>query len=485
MPQVITRFAPSPTGELHIGGARTALFAWAYARRHAGRFLLRLEDTDQARSSEASAASMLRDLQWLGLDWDNADDVPRQSQRLALYHERIDKLMQADLAYEDDGAIRFRMDRPIAFDDAVYGRVSIEAADLEDFVIRKGDGFPTFHLAVVVDDADMGVTHVIRGQEHLSNTAKHAALYDALGYDRPVWAHTPSIMNPDGSKMSKRDKAKAARAAALKQGAAGGVFEQKDVQAFLKKENDDPRIAARVADGLGLALPEIEVADFRRSGYLPGVLLNYLSLLGWNPGGDVERFDLGFLVEHFGLERINKANSKFDRDKLKRFNFDTLMAMPEAELAAKVKDHLAAQHPAFTERFDDGQLARFVAMYRERAQTLDDYAAAGRFFVEPPTEYVEKAVKKNLTRNDNEGLGVLRRFSETLAALDGWEAPALHAAIESFVQQHGLKNMGAVAQPLRVALTGAAVSPPIDQTLELLGRDETLDRIRRCLEALT
>jgi len=234
---VVTRFAPSPTGLLHIGGARTALFSWAYARGRGGKFLLRLEDTDQRRSSDAAARSILADLQWLGLNWDEGPDPsidwadstetrsPKdhqvgehgpyfQSQRLDIYNAHIQKLLNAGLAYEDDGAVRFRMDKPIAFRDEVYGDIKVEQADLEDFVIRKADGFPTFHLAVVVDDVEMKVTHIIRGQEHLSNTAKHAALCDALGVPRPVWVHTPSIMNPDGSKMSKRDKAKVARAAA-------------------------------------------------------------------------------------------------------------------------------------------------------------------------------------------------------------------------------------------------------------------------------
>ena len=227
---IVTRFAPSPTGALHVGGARTALFAWAYARQHdtigGGKFIIRIEDTDQKRSSPESTRSILRDLLWLGLNWDEgpnpaADDPYAdqlgtngpyfQSQRLDIYSKYINQLIEAGLAYEDDGAIRFRMDKDIAFSDEVFGELKFASADLEDFVIRKADGFPTFHMAVVIDDALMGVTHVIRGQEHLSNTSKHVALIDALGFTRPTYVHLSSIMNPDGSKMSKRDKAKVAR----------------------------------------------------------------------------------------------------------------------------------------------------------------------------------------------------------------------------------------------------------------------------------
>ena len=487
---VVTRFAPSPTGELHIGGARTALFAWAYAQRHHGQFLLRMEDTDQSRSSQASADRILRDLAWLGLKADNQDasdsseGIPRQSDRLALYAEHVDRLLAAGQAYQDDGAVRFRMDQAVTFDDAVYGQITVQADDLEDFVIRKGDGFPTFHLAVVVDDALMGVTHVIRGQEHLSNTSKHAALYDALGYERPVWAHTPSILNPDGSKMSKRDKAKAARKAAKDAGLnASSLISQEipenHIHDFLDKKSDANEVALAIADHLGLALPEIDVADFRNSGYLPGPLLNYLSLLGWNPGEDREQFDLAFMAEHFGLERINKANSKFDREKLKHFSFEVLQAMPTEALT----QHLKKQLPEFVQPFDDAQISLLVSMYRPRAQTLNDYAQMGRFFVEAPAGYADKPVRKHLLKNEGEGLTLLRAFGEVLAKVTDWQGPVLHGLIESFVAEKQLKNMGSIAQPLRVALTGDAVSPPMDQTLELLGKAQTLERIGRCLEA--
>ncbi|MCC6679390.1 MAG: glutamate--tRNA ligase [Phycisphaeraceae bacterium] len=503
-PSIVTRFAPSPTGLLHVGGARTALFSWAYAKGRGGTFILRLEDTDQKRSSEAAAEKIIEDLRWLGLNWDNSGGViPRQSQRLARYNEVIDELKSRRLAYDDAGAVRFRMDNlpGVAFDDAVYGHIEVGKGQLEDFVIKKADGFPTFHLAVVVDDIDMNVTHVIRGQEHLSNTAKHAALYDALGKPRPVWVHTPSIMNPDGSKMSKRDKAKVARKAALARieiegreafidrvlnvkpvpmyiqdsDAVSGNISDK-IDGFIDSENDDILTAAVIALREGIRLPEINVADFRASGYLPGVLCNYLALLGWNPGNDVERFDLDFMCETFDFDRINKANSKFDREKLLAFNADTLQKMPPEEFASLLKEH----QPRLATKLGD-QFRGFAGMYQPRSRTLNDPAELGRFFFEAPTTYDDKAVKKNLARNDGEGLKLLGEFRDVLAGTE-WNAAALQAAVEKFTADKQLKNMGSIAQPLRVALTGTAVSPPIDQTLELIGQQETLARVDRCLD---
>jgi glutamyl-tRNA synthetase len=508
VPPVVTRFAPSPTGNLHIGGARTALFAWAFARKHGGQLILRIEDTDLARSTPESTKGILRDLTWLGLDWDQGPDPGSggpgdpydldtqigphrpyfQSQRheQGIYNELVQKLLDSGQAYEDQDAVRFRMDRDVAFNDVVFGPIEVKADDLEDFIIRKGEKggrLPTFHLAVTVDDALMGVTHVIRGQEHLANTPKHAALCDALGFDRPKWVHLPSIMNADGSKMSKRDKAKAARKAAkdtdLKPAS-------DTMAAFIAKENDDAQVADAIAHALGLTLPEIEVTDFQRSGYLPAVLLNYIALLGWNPGDDTERFDLDYLVQHFSPERIGKKNSQFDRAKLAKFNADTLAAMPADRFHGLLHKHFKAYHPDCLDKLGDTGFRTFAAMYQARSQTLSTPAELGRFFfcADDDIEYNAKAVKKNLTRNDGEGLKVLQQFRDELDTCDDWTADALHSLIESFVEKHRLKNMGSVAQPLRVALTGSAVSPEIGPTLELLGKQAVIARIDRCVGAV-
>lgn len=541
MPQtVITRFAPSPTGNLHIGGARTALFAWAFARQHQGQLILRMEDTDLARSTPESTRGIIRDLLWLGLPWDQGPapiDDPNvdpyqtqvgekgpyfQSQRheLGLYNEQIERLLKSGQAYEDGDAVRFRMDKDITFDDVVYGPNKVTADNLEDFIIRKGEkggGLPTFHFAVTVDDALMGVTHVIRGQEHLTNTSKHAALCDALGFERPTWVHLPSIMNADGSKMSKRDQSKKARHAAL-----AFIESNPDVGAlrllemmnlpspvslpierileyedpnekgktygdFLAGSSNSHTFTKLIEKALNLHLPEVFVHDFRENGYLPDVILNYIALLGWNPGNDIERFDKDFLIKHFDLKRIGKKNSQFDRIKLAKFNTDTLAEMDAEAFHKLLREFYKEYRPTYLDKFSDNGFRTCAAMYQARSQTLSTPAELGRFFVCADDEitYDEKAVNKNLTKNDGEGLNVLKQFHQALDEHDDWTADALHKLIESFVAEHQLKNMGSVAQPLRVALTGSAVSPEIGPTLELLGKETVLNRIKRCLDVHT
>ncbi|MEM0913349.1 MAG: glutamate--tRNA ligase family protein [Planctomycetota bacterium] len=501
---VVTRFAPSPTGNLHIGHARTALYAWVIAqqakRRGApARFILRFEDTDRSRSYAASEKQFAESLDWLGLGWDEGpaiadlpghpaagDDGPyRCSERLPLYHEQLDRLRAAGHVYDDDGAVRFKVTRDVTFVDAVYGTVTVKADDIEDFVImkRKAEGddlaYPTFHFAVVVDDALMDVTHVIRGVEHLSNTPKHAALYDALGFERPLWCHTPSITNPDSSKMSKRDKAKAARKAAKQHGWPKLMID--GYEAFQAKESDDAAIATAVLEALGEPVPEIDAVDFEEAGYLAVPLLNYLSLLGWNPGDDLERFDLDTLVDKFDVSRINKANAKFDRDKLLDFNRDAIANLPVADFASQLKSFRADIN------LTDSQWRILAEAFHERARTLKEPFEAGAFiwdFTDEPTDktYDAKAVKKWLMKNEAQGLAYLEKARESLAGLDDDFAPeAIEAALDTCVADHGMKNLGSVAQPLRVAVSGAAVTPPIHLTLHLIGKAETLRRIDACL----
>ncbi|MDP6152960.1 MAG: glutamate--tRNA ligase family protein [Phycisphaeraceae bacterium] len=495
---IVTRFAPSPTGALHVGGARTALFAWAYARQQGaspgggdGRFLLRIEDTDRARSSDAAAQSLMNDLRWLGINWDGEPVYQSERHAQGVYDTYVQQLLDAGRAYEDDGAVRFRMDRDVAFDDEVYGHIEVQKEQLEDFVIRKGDAgdrFPTFHLAVVIDDHDFGVTHVIRGQEHLTNTTKHVAMQDALGFDRPTYVHTPSIMNPDGSKMSKRDKAKAARKAAVDAQLdvndlqPAGISADR-VQAFIEKNNDDDDIADTIAHHLNVVLPEIDVRDFRASGYLPGTLINYLSLLGWNPGDNVERFGRDFLVAHFSFKRLGKSNSRFDRDKLFRFNADDIAAMPPDNFAKTLHDHLTERHGDFADGLDDAQFAMFAKAYQPRARTLSEPVTLAAYLLvdDDAIAYDQKAVKKVLHKADGEGLRVLHEFADTLAAVDDWSSDTLEQTVKTFAESREL-GLGKVAQPLRVALTGSAVSPSIGDTLSLVGRQRSMHRIELCLE---
>ena len=512
---IITRFAPSPTGALHIGGARTALFNWAFARKYGGQFILRIEDTDQARSTAESANGILGDLRWLGIDWDAGpsgsgepgsepyanqvgDHGPYfQSQRLPLYQQHIERLLNKDQAYVPDDEpeiVRLRMGTTISFTDAIYGQITVQGQELNDFVIRKADGFPTFHLAVVVDDALMGVTHVIRGQEHLSNTPRHVALQEALDFARPTYVHVPSILNPDGSKMSKRDKAKEARATAKSwldsrdkatSELAGNAGIQNDLLiAFLNKKTDDLDIANALAApaALDFTLPDIEVADFRRSGFLPEAICNYIVLLGWNPGRDVEQFDRKFLVENFSLDRIGKANAKFDRDKLLAFNADRITSLPTKDWRDRLHSHLLEHNTLFSLlSTNDEHFAMFADAYQERSRTLDDPARLGKFFVFEPDsiQYDERAIKKVLAGNDRVGFELLGALQSQLRDCV-WSLESIHATLETVAQEHAV-GFGKVAQPLRVAVSGGTVSPPIDQTLMILGKTATLARIEHCL----
>ena len=560
----ITRFAPSPTGHLHIGGARTALFCWAFARGAEGRFVLRIEDTDQARSSEASTKGILEDLAWLGIGWDegpafsgrqdasptNAAQTfggdPRgvgpffQSERLGIYTEHLDRLIEQDLAYPAfdtpeelasrraeaearketfkyrrpadwdrdramgrlrDGeacVLRFRApDEAIVVNDEVLGEVRFEAGELEDFIIRKADGFPTYHFAVVVDDALMGVTHVLRGQEHLMNTPKHVALQRALGFDVPRYAHLPLIFNPDGSKMSKRDKDKAVRAEVKRRSDEAterrrdlGIDDEEFGRWLKDKSRQLPADSLRgLAAALDVSLPEIDVDDFRRSGYLPGVVCNYIALLGWNPGEknedgtDLERFDAEYLASHFSLERVGKKASKFDREKLRAFNADTIQkAMSAAEFAAAWRAWMERYDPdalvALGDRFD---LA--AGAVQARATTLADAIEPIRFALvaDDAIEFDEKAVAKALTKNDGEGLAALGTLVDVIGSIEPFEAERIEAAIKGWCEREGV-GMGKAAQPLRVAVTGGMVSPGLGQTLGLVGREGVVARIGRCVE---
>ncbi|MAE62501.1 MAG: hypothetical protein CMJ49_14235 [Planctomycetaceae bacterium] len=528
---VVTRFAPSPSGALHVGGARTALFNWAYARRHGGRFILRMEDTDRARSSVEAARGILADLRWLGLDWDEGPPLPPsweqalreefdpfgsprgeggpyfQSRRkdAAVYEPFVERLRDAGVAYDDDGAVRFKMPgTDVTVEDAILGEVTVAAADLEDFVIVKSDGYPTYHLAVVVDDALMGVTHVIRGQEHLNNVPKHAALQDALEIERPTFAHIPLIFNADGSKMSKRDKAKAARAAALdacpdaknrdalvdrvvEMGPAEPVMSTA-VRGFLEKDNDGIQIARAIASVLDVALPEIEVDDFRASGYLPEALVNYTALLGWSPGGHIEKFEpdaMSYLREHFGLEGVNKSNARFDREKLFRFNADVIAAMSTDDFVARFREHCRRYGPKAFGAMSNAKPDQFRALaeaYQPRARTLAEPSALGQFFVvdAEEIEFDEKAVRKVLHKNDCEGLDVLEQLRPILDGVEDWSDEVTEATVKEFATANAL-GMGKVAQPLRVAVSGGTVSPSIGQTLAILGKAATVERIDRCV----
>jgi glutamyl-tRNA synthetase len=475
-----TRFAPSPTGHLHIGSARTALFAFVLARQSGGKFLVRIEDTDRARHDEQAVGLIGEDLRWLGLDWDEGIDVGgpagpyRQSERLDLYQQQIQKLLDEGKAYyafetqEELEALRseararkqdFRyrrgqevptrqeaqdakaQGRPVVvrFDagheavtvcDDVFGRVTTPPEAMDDFVIRKADGFPTFYLANVVDDELMGVNYITRGQEFLGQTWRQSVLRRALGYSEPGYAHLPLIMDMQGRKLSKRDGA-------------------------------------------------VDVGAFRDQGYLPEALLNFVSLLGWNPGQDREKFTLEELVELFSVERIGKSNAKFDRDKLLAFNTEALSSASPGRLVEAFSDFLQRQPSDLPA--DDPELLGRVLECNRGFRTFGELLEKVNVLFGPNDAYAfdEKAVKKNLRKNEEQGLKVLAEL-ETILGQTEFSTAALEEAIQEYCNRNEL-GMGKVAQPLRVALTGRTVSPPIAETLLFVGRENVLARIRRCL----
>ena len=431
---VVTRFAPSPTGYLHIGGARTALFSWLLAKQQKGRFILRIEDTDQARSTEESTQKILQDMKWLGLDWQEGPEVggPNgpyfQSQRLEIYRQWAQKLMamgraykcfatpeemaaerakdkgfkydrrglkltpEQIAAYEAEGrpcVIRFKMpDKDITVHDMILGDVTLKTSELEDFVILKSDGFPTYHFAVVLDDYYMQVTHVLRGQEHLMNTPKHIALQEAMGVPHPAYAHLPVIFNMEGGKMSKRDKEKAIKA--------------------------------------GKTPPEIDVFDFRIGGYMPEAILNFIALLGWSPGNDLELMPISQMIEMFSVERIGKTNARFDREKLRSFNMEYIKNAPRDRLREVVKQFLeVTDYPM--KNTDDAMLEKMLDLYQPRSRTLVEMAENSRFFFAYEIHYDTKAVEKFLKKEPGEQ--VLTDLKDRLAALPEWQPQAIEKNI--------------------------------------------------------
>lgn len=460
---VRTRFAPSPTGFLHIGGLRTALFCWLYARRHGGRFVLRIEDTDLERSTEAAIQQILDGMQWAGLDHDEGPYY--QTRRFDRYKEVIAQLLASGHAYRCyctkdelaelradqaargekpryDGRWRDRTEvRPgvppvirfknplageVVVDDVVHGRVVFDNRELDDLIIERSDGTPTYNFCVVVDDMDMRITHVIRGDDHLNNTPRQMNMLIALGYPPPVYAHLPMILGPDGTKLSKRHGA-------------------------------------------------VSVLQYKDEGYLAEAVLNYLVRLGWSHG-DQEYFSLEEMVRLFDIADVNKAASTFDVTKLAWLNQQHMMRSPPARLVPVLRWHLGRDG---IDAPHDAQLERIVLAQRERAKTLREMAANSVFFFRPPAAYDEKAVHKHVTP---EILALLAEVSGQLAGLADWKAPAIHELINGLAAARGVA-LGKLAQPIRLAVCGGTISPPIDATLEILGREETLARLERARSA--
>ncbi len=529
-----------------MGGARTALFNWAFARGRGGKFILRIEDTDQKRSSDAASVGFLKDLKWLGIDWNEGPEFEGcgggdfgsyfQSERLDIYNKFLDQLVQQGKAYyafdtaaELDVARKesksrneaYRYDRSradaispeqvqawlkegkpavirfktpagaITIHDEILGDATLPAGEVDDFVIRKADGFPTYHFAVVVDDELMGVTTVLRAQEHFNNTAKHIVLQDALGFRRPTYGHLPLIFNPDGSKMSKRDKDKLLRKTAQDKKLTAPPANTVDATRFSawlgdKNSQLDFAEATAMATALNVELPEINVDDFRRSGYLPHVMCNFLALNGWGPGNDLEKFDNAFLCANFALDRVQKTAAKFDRVKLLAFNLDAIQKLSREAFSELVKAHGEIYHPQFMKKITAAQFDLLVAASHERSKTLDELFRGNRWLAlgdEELTWEKSKQVEKALLSGTPSGLDRLKELRGVLEAVATWTPAGIEESIRQWATTAGLaEQIGQIAQPLRVGVTGSTVSPPIFDTLAILGKSSSLRRIDRCLQ---
>ncbi len=472
------RFAPSPTGYLHVGGARTALFNWLHARQTGGTFILRIEDTDADRSSTEMVQGILDGLRGLGLDWDEGPEVggPHepyfQSQRLDRYRALAHELLAGGRAYrcfctpdaikarregaEADGrgwkydrvcaalpadevmarvdagephAIRFLVpEGTTGFDDTVHGRIEFANADIEDFVVLRSDGHPTYHLSVVADDVDMDVSHVVRGDDHISNTPKHVLIFEALGRAVPAFAHVPLILGTDKKRLSKRHGA-------------------------------------------------TSVMEYARQGFLPEALFNFLALLGWSPANDREIFDKGDLIEAFSLGGISGGNAVFNPDKLEWFNQQHIQRLPAGEIARRIEPILR-ERGRWRESFTTGErawLLSLIELLKPRAKRLHDFADETPYLFGDDMAFDESAVARHLPDRDAHDL--LAALAGRLSSAEPFDRETLDIALRAFAAERGLKA-GAVIHPARVALTGRSVSPGLFEMMELLGRDRTLARLR-------
>lgn len=457
-----TRFAPSPTGYLHVGGARTALFSWLHAKKNKGSFVLRIEDTDLERSTQESVDAILEGMQWLGLDYDEGPYY--QTQRFDRYNEIIQQLLDQGDAYycycskeeleslreqqmenkqkpryngkcrdnteqqeELNRVIRFRNpdEGEVVIDDLVKGKIIVANKELDDLIIARTDGSPTYNLTVVVDDMDMGITHVVRGDDHVNNTPRQINILKALGADLPHYAHLPMILGDDGARLSKRH------------GAVG-------------------------------------VMQYRDDGYLPEALLNYLVRLGWSHG-DQEIFSREEMIELFDLSQVNVAASAFNTEKLLWINHQYIMNSDPALVAKHLEWHM--QQRGIDAETQGPALVELVKAQRERSKTLVEMANASVYFYQDFTEYDAKAAKKNFKQGTDD---VLQTLLDAFTEVSEWQGEALHNIVLQTAEQLELK-LGKVAQPLRVAVCGTGMSPSIDITLSLLGREKTLNRLERAI----
>jgi len=424
------RFAPSPTGYLHVGGARTALFNWLYARKTGGTSLLRIEDTDKQRSTDEHTQVILDGMTWLGLDWD--EEVVFQGARVERHREAANRLLAAGTAYEEEGAIRFRMPQgEIAWDDAVYGHIAFKGVDIKDWIILRSDRTPTYNFSVVVDDIDMRITHVMRGDDHISNTPKQIAVYQALGAGLPTFAHVPMIHGMDGKKLSKRHGATA-------------------------------------------------VGDYQQLGILPSAMRNFLALLGWSPGGDRELFfDMQELIDAFSIEGIQRKSAVFDLTKLEWMNGQHITRTPAQELGGLIGGMLAERgvDPAAVA---SARIQDVIEAVKERSRTTLEVAAQVAVRLDRRAVALDDKARQSIAKDPAGFLAALGAAIGRLGGLadsDWQDAARLEAELRSLAESLGVAA-GKVMQPIRIALTGTTVSEPANVLLRVVGKNESLERMR-------
>lgn len=437
MSAVRTRFAPSPTGYLHVGGARTALFNYLFARKHGGTFVLRVEDTDEARNTQEARDAIFSGMHWLGLDWDEGEGKGgdfgpyNQSERTAIYDKWFDVLREKGRVYEEDGAWRFRFERkPVTMHDLVCGEVTIDYRDesnTPDMVVRRSDGSYVFHFVNVVDDLEMRITHVIRGEDHLMNTPKHLQLFEALGAPAPQYAHIPLILNPNGSKMSKRD--------------------------------------------IGAA-----VGDYPRQGFIAPGVVNFLALLGWSSKSDEEIFTLEELVARFSLEAVNRAPARFDAEKCAWLNQQHLLKLSPEAFAEAAKPFVAEAVLPVDDRYP-----AVAAVVREKVRLLSEVPAAIGFLLADAFDLDPEAVEK--VRGNAAAKGLLAALADDFAALTDWSSEAAKHQIGETAKAAGAKP-GQLMFPVRVALSGKSGGPDLGDILGLLGREKCVARLKAFAESL-
>jgi glutamyl-tRNA synthetase len=430
---VRVRFAPSPTGFLHVGGARTALFNWLFARHHQGTFVLRIEDTDKSRENEQAVQVIYDGLRWLGLNWDEGADRGGnygpyfQSERNSIYEKYLAILQAKNAVYEDEGALRFRSGRKtVVVDDIVCGRIEFDRALDPDMTIRRPNGSWIFHFVNVVDDLEMKISHVIRGEDHLTNTAKHVELYQALGFEPPKFAHIPLILNHDGSKMSKRD--------------AGS-----------------------------------SITSYIEQGYAPEAVRNYLCLLGWSPKDNREKIDIEEVIQLFDLAKINRRNAAFDLDKCFWLNGQYIAQMPLARFRELSEPFI--RH-ANIETSDEPYLLKVLEIVKEKIKLFKDVPGWIAYFFNEEFEYEPDAVEKSIRKPG--ALERLDQLRQKYLILDDWSAPGLEAALKEVATSIGCKT-GELVHPARVAVSGRSVGPSLYHMLEVMGKDRALRRFARTL----